>query len=147
LSALNLILRLMIVMVLLPFAPTAEERILASRIYESSLSPREMHEQLRARGSLLGRLRRAAHRQRVMNEIYGPEFEELQRRKWERAYSYMFLIRRLSFWLSLGYAGDCLEAELMLISPGAAVALDSCAAGVVHLIESFWKAVLTMISR
>lgn len=75
-------------LLLLPISPCATDRITAARLFENALNWDARIVQRRRRWSVLSILKRAARRQERMNVFGSEKFEELQRRKWERSYSY-----------------------------------------------------------
>jgi len=138
-SAIVFFLRALWAMICLPIAYVAEDRIVAFRIYQAVIGiPAAMMQRQNPR-SLLLRLHRAARRQEIINQINLPDYQELQRRKWQRSYAYWTIVRRVILWMAISCAADCTISELRGISPGAANLFVWQAKEVVGLIDGFWR--------
>jgi hypothetical protein len=101
--AVSAVFRGLFVLILLPIAPVADDRIVALGIYEKTIDWSERLRQERGRWSILSWLRRAANRQRAWNVRGQRVFDEMQRRQFERSYAWklqgLYALRILAiFW-------------------------------------------------
>ncbi|RXK53497.1 hypothetical protein ESB00_17545 [Oleiharenicola lentus] len=102
----------LVVMVCLPLAPVADDRIVVAKDYERALAWDELGRQLRNRWSVLRILQRAARRQECMNRRGQEKFDELQSRKWDLAYGLRFQAAFMLRVFGICYGAEALGAAL-----------------------------------
>lgn len=136
------ILQCLLRLIALPISPVGYDRVTAYRMY---VAPRDSWMLARERqrpGSLLCRLRRAARRQDLMNGMNLPGYIELQRKKWQRSYSYALTFRRLALCFAIGYSGDCVERVLKVGCPAAYSMWMAGCRLIITLSDTMWRHII-----